>query len=80
MWKGNGERAEEGRRLGQPGHQHINSKRQLFSSMGGMTESKRMRRIERVHLDLPHLHPDCVVFFHIAQFSISDRHIIFVSQ
>lgn len=32
----------------------------------------RMRRIERVH-------PDCVVFFHIAQFSISDRHIIFVS-
>ena len=35
---------------------------------------KRMRRIERVRLDLPHLHPDCVVFFDIARFSRSDQH------
>ena len=33
---------------------------------------KRMRRIERMCLDLPHLPPDCVVYFNIAQFSISD--------
>ena len=35
---------------------------------------KRMRRIERVHLDLPH-----VMFFNIAQFSISDRYYILVT-
>ena len=42
-----------------------------------VTESntvKRMRRIEREHLDLPH-----VMFFNIAQFSISDPYYILVT-
>ena len=40
---------------------------------------KRMRRIERVRLDLLRHHPDCVVFSDIAQFRISDRYYILVT-